>query len=217
MGAIRKIKPETEAAIVADYVAGMRSGELSAKYGINRKTVTIVVKRCGAAVRDQRSASGRPVVDPMSYAPDVLRLRDLGWSQSKIGKEVGICQSTISRVLIQSGRRTRLPVLEGGKHGSWKGGRVKTGEGYIGVRITHDDMMASMIVRSGYVLEHRLVMARSLGRPLLATESVHHINGDRTDNRLENLQLRQGKHGKGTVMCCADCGSRRIVHRELDD
>ncbi len=217
MGAVRKIKPETEAAIVADYAAGMRSGELSAKYGINRKTVTIVVKRCGAQVRDQRSASGRPVVDPNSYVPAVLELRAKGFSQQRIGQEVGICQSTISRVLIQNGLHTRLPVLKGGNHGSWKGGRVTTGEGYIGVRVTHDDMMASMAVRSGYVLEHRLVMARHLGRPLHDGESVHHINGDRTDNRLENLQLRQGKHGKGTVMCCADCGSRRIVHRELDD
>ena len=69
---------------------------------------------------------------------------------------------------------------------AYKNGRKMTDQGYVQVLVDRSHPMAA---RGGYALEHRLVMSEYLGRPLARYEVVHHINGDRTDNRIENLEL----------------------------
>ena len=77
----------------------------------------------------------------------------------------------------------------------WKGGRRILRNGYIDILVAPTDFFFPMINKRGVVREHRLIMAKSLGRNLQRWELVHHKNGIRGDNRLENLALTtNGSH-----------------------
>jgi len=77
------------------------------------------------------------------------------------------------------------------RQNNWKDGRTRTEHGYILIRMSPNDFFFSMANSARYVMEHRLVMAKHLGRCLHLWELVHHKNGIRNDNRVENLQLVQ--------------------------
>lgn len=89
-----------------------------------------------------------------------------------------------------------IPSLNRGrlreKNRNWKGGRREE-DGYILVY----NPLHQKAKSNGYVREHVLVMENKLKRSLLPYENIHHLNGERGDNRIENLELWNTSHPPG--------------------
>lgn len=92
-------------------------------------------------------------------------------------------------------KRCASKLLRGEKGNNWKGGRIRKSDGHIAVNLQPDDFFYPMADKKGYVYEHRLVMARKLGRCLQPWELVHHKDGIKDCNVDDNLKLTtRGSH-----------------------
>lgn len=112
--------------------------------------------------------------------------------------ECGHCNELISSIT-QKGHPAKYKAGHnhwGENHWNWKGARLFADrKGYANIHVY------DKLGKRHHIKVHRLVMERHLGRPLLRSEDVHHINGIKTDNRIENLEIVSHVNHYGEVYC----------------
>jgi DNA-binding CsgD family transcriptional regulator len=185
-GQNRRFKDAQVEVLAAEYEAGSSLNELAARHGGSITTVRNTLRRHGVQIRNKGNHA--------EYWPP----ERVGWlraqyeadrSTADIARELGLAPRTIRFKLRELGIMPLVRGPKGPAHHSWTGGRRVRESGYVEVKLPDDDPMVSMRTASGYILEHRLVMARILGRPLLPDETPHHKNLIRSDNTPGNLEL----------------------------
>lgn len=152
----------------------------------------------------------------------ILKDGDKICSVESCGRKVvahGLCQPHYGRVWKNGKLDPEQPVSlarKGEKHAQWKGIRSKSGRFML-------PAPGHPYARDGYVFRYRLVVEAHIGRYLLPSEDVHHINGNCQDDRIENLQvLSRSEHAKihraldrwsGHYNSCVICGTDQKRHR----
>ncbi len=109
------------------------------------------------------------------------------FTYSKIRKGGGLYCSVHCRAVVQ-GRDKRME-----KHPKWQGGIRHDKRGYI--------LIKQETGNRGYKRQHRLIMEKYLGRKLEDWEWIHHKNGIKDDNRIENFAIVVAETHKGEVRC----------------
>lgn len=186
---------------------------------VSDEVIYFALRRAGVELRPRGIGGLRST--SRAKADKAVALYASGIGCEEVAEKFGVTSMTILRWVRDAGVEVRPAGFQRGEaHHDWKGGRVPTADGYILILQRPEDPFYSMATTktgsSRYVLEHRLVMAQKLGRCLTESETVHHKDLDHSNNDIDNLQLRQGKHGKGAAFCCADCGSYNVVSAPLN-
>lgn len=170
------VPAETKMAVIELRQQGIGSGVIAERLGVSATFVMKTVREWGM---------GRLIERPDGWEADAEARYRAGESVEAIGKVYRAHSSHISSILRARGLDVRKRAFRTGVG-------HKDGYRYRYVEPNHPFWEMAHKKKGAYgayILEHRLVMAEMLGRPLARGENVHHKNGIRDDNRPENLEL----------------------------
>ena len=215
------------------YLAGASLPSLACEAGVSVGTVRRALVEAGVTIRGRGASRPPRPLDDATIA-DLAAAYRAGASRYQLMTRVG--DSNYKRVdaaLAAAGveirndktrrgaehpRFTGGPASRGGRERAAGDGRATTADGYVWAHAPDDWPWPEMLRRkangnggSRRILEHRMVMAVHLGRALSRRDIVHHRNGVRSDNRIENLELwatahppGQRAHEHGVCPCCGE-------------
>ena len=192
-GGGRPMFTDDEAAeMEAAYLEGATLTQIAEQFDTSHITIRNYLVKRGVELR----APGVSLFWTDERRAEAARRYKAGQSQQQIADALGCDQTTVSNALYRLDIRPRADMPRMERHGSWKGGRFIDGDGYVRVKLPDADRHLITPLSNGYVMEHRLVMARHLGRPLLPDENVHHQRSN-SENEIEHLELWTSSQPKG--------------------
>jgi hypothetical protein len=181
--------PEFEKLVIREYESGLSEFDTGKKLGIERQYVRNILDFYGIERRDKVTEQGR--------------IRMQNYARRRV--EEGRMPDNSGRIASDETRKTLSEAQTGvPRHRARKTYHYRT-NGYVFVYAPYHPSVQGREEKHKYIPEHRQVMEKHIRRFLTSNEQVHHKNGIKDDNRIENLEIVLRNAHRGEVVC-PHCG-----------